>query len=193
MKYLSLAALAAVLISSASAATVTLTGGLNGLQFGYTTTLQNPTFVAFANSGQSLATISVGSFQGTVFSAFASADSTSPAFGSGVMAGRWLGDASDNGPTADVFAGRQVWFQISTTFNGQTYTGYFADTGTLFPVNDGGVNDDITVDSRNLDTVSPNSTGTWIIDGSRVTLAIPEPSIALLGSIGVLALLRRRR
>lgn len=186
---------ALALVTGAGATTILASGGLDGRQFGYATSLNSLDFTVFTNSGQSMATIEVGSIESGLFSVFAPSDSTPISFGAGIMAGRWLGDASTNDASADAFNGRQIWFSVTTTIGGQTYTGYFADSGLLFPQNDGGFSDDQSVASYNLDTISPMSTGDWSIDSAngRIVLIVPEPSAALLGAIGSLALLRRRR
>ena len=191
-----IALLSAALLSYASATTVIADGGTVGYQFGFTTTGDGLGFTAFTPTGPSAATITVGSIDAGVFNAFAPGDATPPAFGGTVnLSGRWLGSAGDNSTAADAFDGKQIWFAITTTVGGQTYTGYFADLATLFPENSGGAGDDVAVISNDLDTVSSISTGTWTIDSGsgRVTLAIPEPSAALAGGLGVLLLLRRRR
>ncbi len=185
--------LSALLISHASATTVIADGGTVGYQFGFTTTLDGLDFTTFTSS---TASITVGMIEGGVFTAFAPGDTTPPTFGNaGLLAGRWLGGAGDNSSAADAFGNRQIWFAINTVIAGQSYTGYFADLGTLFPVNNGGAGDDTAVLSNDLDTVSSLSTGAWAIDAAngRVTLAVPEPSTALVGALGALALLRRRR
>lgn len=196
MKLLSIALVLAGCISAASATTIIASGGLDGFQFGYTTSLSSPIATPFTRTGESMATIAVGSIQGNLFSEFAPSDTSPPAFGdSGLLVGKWLGSASDNSSAADAFSGLQIWFRVTTVIGGQTYTGYFSDAGLLFPTNDGGVADDQTVASYNLDAISPISTGNWQIDSGngRVTLVIPEPSTSLLGALGALCVLRRRR
>lgn len=196
MKLLFLPLILAAFSLTASATTVIADGGITGYQFGFSTTSDVLGFTPFTSSGQSVATITVGSMQGGVFNAFATSDATPPRFGEvGDLTGRWLGSAGDNSSAADAFNGQQVWFAITTTVGGQTYTGYFADMGTLFPTNAGGAGDDQLVLSNNLDTVAAASTGNWTIDqaNQRVTLVIPEPSTALAGALGALLLLRRKR
>jgi hypothetical protein len=196
MKSLYYLSLFAACVCSATATTVIAAGGLDGYQFGVTSSTSIPSFTPFTATGQSMATITVGAFNGGVFSAFAATDSTPPSFGSsGLLIGKWLGSASDNSSDADEFAGDQIWFRITTVVGGQTYTGYFADNGVLFPSNDGGLDDTQTVTSYSLDTISPNSTGTWTIDAAnqQITLAVPEPSVSLLGGLGLVCLLRRKR
>lgn len=196
MKSLFLSLVGIACVSSASATTIIAAGGLDGYQFGFTTTDVAAGFTPLTASGDSTTTIAVGSFQDNIFNLFAPDDTTPPSLGnSGALVGKWSGNASDNSSAADAFAGSQIWFRITTTIGGQTYTGYFSDAGILFPANDGGFDDTQTVASYNLDTISPNSTGNWTIDpvNQQVSLAIPEPSISLLGALGFLCLLRRKR
>jgi hypothetical protein len=195
MKLLFFALFGAFCLNFASATTVIADGGLIGYQFGFTTATGGD-LTLFTGTGESSATIAVGTIEDDVFSVFAPSDVTPPTFGdSGLLVGRWSGSAGDNSSDADAFNNLQIWFSVTTTIGGQTYTGYFADLGVLFPVNDGGFADDAAVLSNDLDAVSPLSTGTWVIDSvnQQVRLVIPEPSAALMGAFGLLGLLRRKR
>jgi len=195
MKFSLFALIGALCVTSASATTIIADGGLVGYQFGFSTTTSGGDYNLFTRTGDSSATIVAGMFLNDIFVYFAPSDLTPPSFGdSGPMIGRWSGSASDTSSVADAFNNRQIWFSVTTTIGGQAYTGYFADLGVLFPSNDGGFSDDASVLSNNLDSVSPLSTGTWLIDSAnqQVRLVIPEPSAALLGAIGLLGLLRRK-
>lgn len=77
-----------------------------------------------------------------------------------------------------------VWIR-DLTASGSTYVG----TGTFDSVA-GGYNSA----ARSFNTPTPNYyIDNWSVDEGAIVTPIPEPSVALLGGLGVLALLRRRR
>ena len=174
--------------SSASATTILADGGTLGAQF-YTS---GGTILTATNSS-----FSVGLWDGTTFTEFAPANntigiSTIPV---ATFAGRWSGSAGDTSATANAFNGQQIWFRVETTADGGG-TAYLAGSA-LFPTNGGGVGDDRPVDSRTLLQLGAGSdAGSRAYDagdGRIIVGVVPEPSIALLGALGVLGLLRRRR
>ncbi len=179
----------------AGATTITASGGTTGAQFVTTA----GTLLTGTN-----ASILVGSMSGNIFTQFALADATPPAFGtSATLLGRWLGNAADaSNATASAFNGLQIWFKVTTTANGGG-VGYFGSS-LNFPTANAGVGDALNVAGSTLNTF--NSTlstvgGTAAFQAANVTYpngfvtiaTVPEPSAALLGAIGALGLLRRRR
>lgn len=181
--------------SSLSATTVTASGGTTGAQF--ITTLG--TFLTPTNS-----TVSVGFFEANIFTAFALADATPISFGTTAsLTGRWLGNAADTSVAANAFNGKQIWFKIETTADGGGL-GYFSG-GQLFPANGAGVGDSITIAGSTLTQTNAalstpgtagfvNQTTNPATPNGRVTIGVvPETSTALLGALGALGLLRRRR
>jgi|ERR1035437_1152788 hypothetical protein len=191
-KLITLLAVAATL-GSASATTITGSGGTTGAQF----ITSAGTMLTSAN-----ASILCGSMSGNIFTRFAIADVTPIVLGSsGVLLGRWSSSFADTSATAVPFNGLQVWFKVTTTAdNGGV--GYFGST-LNFPSNGGGVGDSLSVAASTLSSVNStdSSTGTAAFHVASVTYpngfvtigVVPEPSAALLGAFGVLGLLRRRR
>lgn len=192
----SLIGLALGAASVAQATTITLGGGTAGLQW------QSSTGVVLSPTN---ATIQVGSLVGEVFTQFAPGDLTPPTFSTTTaLLGRWSGNASVNGALAVPFNGQQIWYKIDVNLgNGVTGTGFFAQTGINFPNDANGVGDALTVSSATLNVVGaastagsglfadPDATGPLLARG--VIGVVPEPSVALLGALGVFGLLRRRR
>ncbi len=182
--------------SVAQATTITLGGGTAGLQW------QSSTGVVLSPTN---ATIQVGSLVGGIFTQFAPDDLTAPTFAtSAALLGRWSGNASVNGAPAVPFNGLQIWYQIDVNLgNGITGRGLFSQTGINFPNDANGVGDTLTVSSATLNVIGeastagsglfadPDATGPLLARG--VVGVVPEPSVALLGALGVFGLIRRRR
>lgn len=178
------------------ATTITASGGTTGAQF----VTSAGTLLTGTN-----ASILVGSMSGNIFTQFAIADLTPPAFGTtSTLLGRWLGNAADaSNATAAAFNGLPIWFKVTTTANGGGHT-YFGSTS-VFPTANAGVGDALNVAATTLTTfktaVGLNQeysiayqTATVAYPNGFVTVGtVPEPSAALLGALGALGLLRRRR
>ncbi|WP_367870455.1 PEP-CTERM sorting domain-containing protein [Luteolibacter sp. Populi] len=179
--------LAAILaIGGAKATTISLAGGVAGLMF---TTSEGQTLQPMAG-----VSLQVGRLNTTtgVFTQFAPTDATPPSFGTtGNLAGRWLGNASDNTAAADAFNGAQMWFRVG--FFGSV--SYFTGPSALFPTNASGAGDTLTFSSIGLTQFSLewSSPGTAITNNQAIVPATPEPSALLLGVLGMVGLLRRRR
>ena len=187
MKSIITALVASAVISSAGAATIVLGGGTNGLTF------LTDTGVLLSPSN---ATIQVGSLVGNTFTQFAPLDPTQPTFATtGVLAGKWSGNASDNAATADIFNGQQVWFKIDINIEGITGTAFVSQSGQVFPNNASGVGDSLTISSQNLDVIneSLNTVPVRIENGQMIFTVVPEPSAFLLGVIGAVGLVSRRK
>lgn len=186
---LKLIALSAALIGSASATTITAGGGTGGAQF-YTSQgsiLTNAT-----------TTFRAGTWNGSVFTAFGTADPTPIVISTVVptLAGRWSAGFTDNNTvTASPFNGQVIWFEVTTTLDGGG-TAYFSGTP-VFPNTNNGVGDSLTYNSTSLLTLGTGSTaGSRAYqagDGRIIIGVVPEPSVALLGALGALGLIRRRR
>lgn len=176
------------LVSSLSASTVTASGGTGGAFF-YTS---NDTLLTNANS-----TISAGRWDGSLFTAFAAADLTPIAISAnGALLGRWAGGYTDNNNvTSSPFNGLAIWFRVTTTADGGGLA--YLSGASVFPNANGGVSDSVSVNSTSLTTLgagSSNFSRAYSAGDGRIVIGVvPEPSAALLGAIGVLGLLRRRR
>lgn len=177
------------------AVVITASGGTTGAQF----VTSVGTLLTSTN-----ASIEVGSLSGNIFTQFAVADLTQPAFGAagGVLAGRWTGNATDNNNvTASPFNSAQIWFKVTTTADGGG-VGYYGSS-LNFPVANAGVGDSLSVPASSLSTVNTtlSTDGVAAFQAANGTFpngfvtigVIPEPSAALLGALGALGLLRRRR
>ena len=179
------------LISSLSATTVTAIGGTAGALF-YTS---NDTLLTGGVSGNS--TINAGLWDGTTFTVFAAADASPIGISANAaLLGRWAGGYTDNNNvTASPFNGEAIWFRVTTTADGGGVA-YFS-SGALFPNANSGISDSISINSTALTTLgtgsSDNSRAFDSGDGRIIIGVVPEPSTALLGAFGALALLRRRR
>ena len=190
MKFKALA-LAAALIGSANATTITAAGGTGGALFvsstGVTLTAANTTITA-------------GTYNGSVFTAFSPADASpidistvnNPSF-----FGKWAGDTSDISAAANAFNNAQIWFQVFVDLgNEQVGTAYLSG-GQLFPTNNNGVGDSIAINSNTLTTLGAGSTdgsAAYNVGSNQIVIGVvPEPSAALLGLLGVVGLIRRRR
>jgi hypothetical protein len=176
------------LAASAQATTVSLSGGPAGLTF------ENSSGAVLSSS---TGTIQVGSLSGGVFTQFAAGDLTPPSFGdSGVLAGKWLGNASDNSSDATAFNGQAIWFKVSFDDGaGAVGEAFFSGTNAVFPTNANGAGDTLVYSSVNLNTFDAalSTAGTGFAAGKAVVGVVPEPSVALLGALGLLGLVRRRR
>jgi len=183
--------------SAANATTITGSGGTTGAQFVTSTGV----FLTPTN-----ATVQIGTFNTTtnIFTQFAVADASPISFGTTAsLQGRWLGNFSDNSASATPFNGQQIWVRIAVDLGGgATGLAYFGST-VNFPTNGGGVGDtanlpgtsltSIDVDSSTAGTSAFIAPGDGFTNGRVVIGVIPEPSVALLGALGVFGLIRRRR
>ncbi|WP_367870457.1 PEP-CTERM sorting domain-containing protein [Luteolibacter sp. Populi] len=185
MKLLASCLAVVLAIGGAHAATISLAGGAAGLSF---VTSEGAAIVPGAT-----VSLQVGRLNTTtgVFTQFAPTDATPPSFGaSGTITGKWLGNASDNTAAADAFNGAQIWFQVKA-FGG---TAYFTGPTALFPTNASGAGDTLTFSSVGLTQFSQEwSTAGTAINGTQAVVGVPEPSALLLGALGMVGLLRRRR
>lgn len=196
MKSIKLAAVCSLLIGSAGATTISVGGGTSSSLF------VTNTGVALTSANASFA---MGTWNGTTFNQFASIDATPMVLGTTApFVGRLTGNFSDNTDAATAFNGQLIWLRVIVTTPQGNGTAYFtgADTGanfpaisTKFPNNGFGSADSLAFETRNLTVASPGSTeGSLGYNGTNITVGIiPEPSVALLGALGVLGFLRRRR
>jgi hypothetical protein len=171
-------------VGSARATTITASGGTTGAQFITSTGV----FLTPVNS-----TVTVGSLVGGVFTPFAITDPTPITFGTtSAFEGRWLGNAGDISNAANPFNGLQIWFRI-TVLDGAV--AYFGSTFN-FPANGNGVGDLLSVPGSSLTTLNTElsfpGSAAYNADTNRVVIGIPEPSALVLGSLGLVGLLRRR-
>lgn len=186
---------ATLALTGANATTVTATGGTTGAQFITST----GTILTSGNTS-----IAVGRLTGDVFTQFAPSDISPPTLGSaGALLGRWSGNAADaSNVTASPFNGAVIVFRLTTTANGGGVA-YFSNPANVFPTANSGVGDNFNYSASALNTVnslsSPNSAAfrndnAAAYPNGYVTVGVvPEPSAALLGAVGALGLLRRRR
>jgi len=200
MKIIKSTLVAITLIGSANATTIANGGGTSTAIFvtstGVTLTATNSNFA-------------IGTWNGSLFTQFAlpAVDATPMAIGTGVFAGKLTGNFSDNTAAANAFNGLPIWYRVNVLDGSNIIgTAYFSGTnpgatvpatGTLFPTNGSGVGDSLSADTRNLTVLGAGSSEGSIAYqsvGNVITIGvIPEPSAALLGALGVLGLLRRRR
>lgn len=144
----------------------------------------------------------VGTWDGTTFTQFAVTDASPIDISTvgGALAGKWANNTSDNSAAANAFTSSQaVWFEVSVDLgNGSTGRAYFSGTPT-FPNNGSGVGDSLAYNSTSLTILGAGSTaGSAAYNAGTGNIVIgvtsvPEPSAALLGALGALGLLRRRR
>lgn len=142
-------------------------------------------FFTTANLGATAGTASYGIRRGN-----ASASNTTPFGGSGTIAGAsttagYLGLVAGTSYTASLSITRNSATEafVSTTINGFTQSATTTATaGTLSF-------DSVTILGGSAITPTGN---TFVVDNVNVTV-IPEPTAALLGGLGALSLLRRRR
>lgn len=196
MKLVKLAAICSLLVGSAGATTISVGGGTASSPFvtstGVTLTAANSTFA-------------MGTYNGTTFTPFATTDATPMVIGTAAFAGKLTGNFSDNSDTATAFNNQIIWLRVNVDLGGgATGLAYIGgpDTGVLFPaistkfpVNGNGANDSLAFETRNLTVVGAGSTaGTAGYNGTNIVIGvIPEPSVALLGVLGMFGFLRRRR
>ncbi|MEP4077512.1 PEP-CTERM sorting domain-containing protein [Haloferula sp.] len=188
MKLVKIALIGSLLAAAtANGTTVTAGGGTGGAQF-------------FTSGGSILTNLNsafaTGIWNGTNFVEFAPLDATPIAISTiGIFAGRWSGNSADTSNAADAFGGAPIWFRVTTDADGGGVA-YFSGSE-VFPNNGGGVGDSISVNSTTLETLgvgsSAGSRAYQAGDGQIIIGTVPEPSIALLGALGVLGLVRRRR
>jgi hypothetical protein len=187
IKYIAFSIFAA-LSGSLSATTVTAGGGVDGALF-------------FTSSGTGLTNLnssfSAGLWNGSIFTTFAAADPSPIAISTVLaLANRWSAGFTDNNNTnATPFNGQAIWFRVTTTADGGGVA-YFS-SATVFPNANGGVGDSTTVNSTtlvNLGAGSSVGSRSYSVNDNRIIVgAVPEPSVALLGALGMLGLVRRRR
>lgn len=174
-------------VTGASATTISLAGGTAGRTF---VTSLGDTIVPAANVSLQVGILNEAN---GAWTQFAPLDATPPTFvgGASVLTGKWSGNASDNTATADPFNGLQIWYRVGFGEN----VSYFTATGVNFPTNASGAGDTLTFSSANLTSFSAewSSPGTGLNATQAIVGAVPEPSALLLGAVGLLGLLRRRR
>jgi hypothetical protein len=190
-----LAALA--LLGAAKATTITAGGGTGAAQFVTTTgVLLTPTN----------ASIQVGTYNSTtnVFTQFATGDLSPITFSTvAALRGRWIGNAVDNSPAANLFNGQPIWLRIDVDLGaGTTGTAYFGSTS-VFPTHNGGVADNLQIqtssftsfdaDASTPGTAAFQAPGNGFPTGWITIGVVPEPSAGLLSVLGAIGLLRRRR
>ena len=179
----------------AQATTITGSGGTTGAQFVTSTGV----FLTPSNSTVQVGTFNVGT---SIFTQFAALDATPINFGTTpTLQGRWLGNYADTAATANAFNGLPIWVRISVDLGGGINgLAHFSST-VSFPTNGGGVGDSVNLAGTTLTGFAPSSTpgtaafaaGGGFTNG-RVTIGVvPEPTTALLGLLGIVGLIRRRR
>jgi hypothetical protein len=179
--------LAALAPASAFGTIVTAAGGgPTGWEF-YTSTgeLLSPTN----------ASVAVGRMEGSSFIEFAPDDPTPITFVTGTFAGQWTGFITDNSGAANAFDGQSIWFRIEADVSpGFSGVAYFSGA-LLFPVNNGGVGDQVVYNANALTTVGAESTAGSIIDSAngRIVVGVPEASSLSLAGLALLGMLRRKR
>lgn len=102
----------------------------------------------------------------------------------------WLGNSADQGPTQQ--GGARAWFMLDGTnassnldSTNTAADGEWAFKTVTWTATSGG--------NLGIRLTALGAAGGWIDDVSVSVTPIPEPSAALLGGLGALALLRRRR
>jgi hypothetical protein len=199
MKTLKYLAAGLLLVGSSQATTIAAGGGTAAGNF-------------FTSTGVALtganSTVQIGSLVGDLFTRFAAADVSPMALGTTApFLGKVTGNYSDNTAAASAFNGLVIWYRVESLVPGATGVAFFGApavgtsvpaTATLFPVNGNGAADTLNADTRNLTlfnaTLSTAETRGWQVGDNRLIVgAIPEPSAALLGLLGVVGLIRRRR
>ena len=188
MKMIKLLIGCSLLVLPASATSVIASGGTTSAKFFTSTNIG----LTATNS-----TFTVGTYDGSIFTAFGLGDASPISISTvGVLANTWANGVTDNNnTTAAPFNGLQVWFRVTTTAGGGG-TAYFS-SGQLFPNANAGVSDSVTVVSNNLTQLgagsSAGSRAFSSTDGRILIGVVPEPSVALLGALGIFGLVRRRR
>lgn len=190
MKTTIIAIIGLAFIGTASATTVASSAGTLGAQF------RTSTGVVLTSTNSSF---TVGTISGDIYSQFALTNGTNSLAISTVpiaaFAGKLVGEASDISVDATGFDGSQIWFEVA--YNDGVNSGVaYLSSGDVFPTNNNGVGDGIQIDTNALTTfdASLSTVGTVAAGGGEIIVGvIPEPSVALLGALGILGLLRRRR
>lgn len=177
-------------MGSANATTITAAGGTGGAQFITSTGV----LLTAANTE-----ISVGTYSGSVFTAFSPADASpidistvdNPSF-----FGKWAGDTSDISSAANAFNGAQIWFRVIWGLGEGQETVIYLSGGQIFPNNNNGVGDAIAINSNTLTILGAGSapgSAAYNSTTNQIVIGVPEPSAALLGLLGAVGLIRRRR
>lgn len=169
--------------SLSSATTILLGGGTTGAQF-----------VTFSSTVLPNTAVQVGFIEANVFTAFAGTGT--PQIGLGAVstfAGRFNGQIANTSAAADAFNGKAIFVAIPNQ-GGITYV-TSSSPDWVFKANAGGVGDSTTISASQINGFNAAlSTVPWVsTSASQVILGVPEPSAALLGALGALGLLRRRR
>ena len=186
MKLLTIIGITAATLAYSNAATINVTGG-----FGVGVLVATTTSGVTTNTAS---TLQVGGYSGSIFTAFV-APSISLNSGSKI-AGSFVGTSPTSLNGAPIF----IKVSLPNTLDGWA----ILSTANNFPAD---VSSALASQSVTFSSSSPGSVaalgGTSITGASfgapgsanklNFTMAVPEPSTALLGAIGVLGLLRRRR
>lgn len=201
MKLLNSLAIGLSLVGSTYATTIGAGGGTLAGNFFTSTGVQ----LTGLNS-----TVQIGSISNDIFTRFAAGDPSPMVLGSAApFLSKVTGSYTDNTATATGFNGLVIWYRVESLVAGATGVTYFGapatgtsvpGTATVFPVNGFGANDTLSADTRNLTLVntalssnSEDSRGWQVGDNRLIVGVVPEPSVALLGLLGVVGLIRRRR
>ena len=178
MKLIKLFSLGVMLSSSVHAATVTVSAG-----FGTNGLLVTSGGVAVASQF-----LALGNWNSGVFTQFGSSITAD----TGAVSGAFTATAptSLNGLVVHLYVGTGNTLDFSS---GANYIVIRATSNTAFPADVSSVLATATVTMSNWTTASVVTNSTYMLPVGTKTIGIPEPSSALLGAIGALALLRRRR
>lgn len=169
MKLVKLGILAGLLVASANAATVGVSPGFVGGVFVTT------------DSVQSASTLEIGGWDGVTFTPFGA--STDLAAGAKVA-----GSFSASGPVE--LNSDPVFFRVTSPAGGLA----ILSTPGTFPADVSNALQSATITFSNSTGFAVASGDASFTDANTLNLvAIPEPSIALLGGLGLIGLLRRRR
>lgn len=175
MKYIKTLLLGVFLSGFANAATVNITSGLTTQ--GITVTSNGSALTNFL--------VAAGNWNGSVFTVFGS-----PIIDTGKISGQIVATSptSLNGLAVHLFIGSGTTIANSSEFIivGRT-------TSVLFPADVTGTGSATFAATAGSFLTTQTATNA-VIDGNTIAFtAIPEPSIALLGALGVFGLVRRRR
>lgn len=179
MKKLITLATAVASLGAAHAATITIAAGFNAAA---------ATNVTVGGVAPSSFTVAVGSWDGTTFTQFGAAITDSGTVNGQIVA---TGPAEVNSDVIFVYVGIGG---VSTTAGEGQWALFRTSTNTAFPAD---VSNPLGSATVNLHNSTP---GTVVfVAGNNATYSnntvnfVPEPSAALLGALGVVGLLRRRR